>query len=1205
MNSATSAVTFRRTVLGCVLTALLGLWVFVSVAAAAAGVNINAVEGQSFTGNVVNGLVCPLSRATISWGDGTTSAGASDGSSGIQGTHTYAEEGSYSGSVSYTYTLGGVRSCPSGARTTSFQATVHDAPLIAAGANVSGTVGQPVNGVVAHFTDANPGADAGEFSAQITWGDGAKTFGTVTAAPIGGFDVSGTHSYGSAGSFAVSVSIADVGGSTATASATATITGTTSTTTTTTTSTQPPPNTGLPVNLTKPFISFSPYSNRYVCEPGTWQNLPPNQAFAYEWLRRTPGGVVSVVARTRTYQPGNAAAVATFGCRVTVPGVAGSTISTPDFSRLTPIVVPVSAYGNFRIRGIDVFQVVQPNKCATQFSFPSGAFPCMAGGGTPTSYGPAGRLAPGADPRRTSYVGVRIDADKRTTAVVYVDRTSGADNGQPLEVTLTALSHGRPFGAALTRRIAGPLPSGLTPWVSAGERGDPSFGVQFQIPASWLRAAARGSRLDLIAKVGFPAGTPGLLAVECNPRELTIKNLHFLAPSDCGSDDSFRLDRVPAEGNLLALQIRTLELLGNGQGLGSINPPEPLLARARQLFPGGERMSVWPYANWIGVRDQETLTATQTSKPGVTPVVWTCNGVPYPNSTSDTATRACRQSAVAAVVRQWDAENPDSGYNATVGFHDYAIPLGSGTVKEPGVTFGSPTTLNPGDQLPLSLINDGTIGRPLGATAHELGHVLGLSHASPACGAAAGEAWPPDQIGRLQGVEFDHSSGDPVTPVVDSPLSPLLFDLMTYCGPGSVPSSTSSNQVESSLWLSARNWNHTFDTLAGGPKRAAERSASARATASASSGQAFATGVVGPGGARIVRVVQPHGHDAIPAPAPASPLRLHALDAAGRLLVDEGVQVQPLLDSPGSATFVAPVPVGAAAVELISHGAVVDHRQRNRPPRVRLLAPGRRAHARSRGSLPVRWSASDPDGDQLQATVDYSFDGGRSWRTVFDGPSTGSASVPGRFLEGSRRARIRVYVNDGFNEANAVSPVFRADGTPPVAQIVRPSPGEPVRGDERTVLIGSAFDDRHRPLRGRALTWYAGRHRLGSGEQLEATLPAGRVLLRLVARDRTGHQTTRQRVLHVVPALVRLRQLSAPDVIRHRARTITVRVAASTAATLTTGGQRYHIGRRPRTIVVRLPARPASGLLTLPIQLVAGGPGPASSARGAIVVVRL
>ena len=48
-----------------------------------------------------------------------------------------------------------------------------------------------------------------------------------------------------------------------------------------------------------------------------------------------------------------------------------------------------------RITGIDVFQVVQPNGCAALFAFPSGAFPCLAGDGTPTSYRPSGTLASG------------------------------------------------------------------------------------------------------------------------------------------------------------------------------------------------------------------------------------------------------------------------------------------------------------------------------------------------------------------------------------------------------------------------------------------------------------------------------------------------------------------------------------------------------------------------------------------------------------------------------------------------------------------------------------------------------------------------------------------------------------------------------------------------------------------------------------------
>jgi hypothetical protein len=84
-----------------------------------------------------------------------------------------------------------------------------------------------VSGVLAHFDDADPAGQASDFSAQIQWGDGSSGAGSVGPAPGGGFDVSGTHTYGSRGSFTVSVSIADAGGSTAQASGTATVTAST------------------------------------------------------------------------------------------------------------------------------------------------------------------------------------------------------------------------------------------------------------------------------------------------------------------------------------------------------------------------------------------------------------------------------------------------------------------------------------------------------------------------------------------------------------------------------------------------------------------------------------------------------------------------------------------------------------------------------------------------------------------------------------------------------------------------------------------------------------------------------------------------------------------------------------------------------------------------------------------------------------------
>jgi hypothetical protein len=202
----------RRTLVGGAVAAAISLG-FATVA----GADVMVVEGQSFAGQVVD-VGCAQASGTIDWGDQTTSAGVSDGGTGVAGTHTYAAAGIYSASVTYTCPQFGTSS-----HNATFQATVQDAPLTGTGISITGTAGQGLSAVVAHFDDANPSAGAGDFSAQITWGDGTTTTGTMGNSTSGGFDVSGTHTYGTAGSFPLSATITDTGGSTTTTHSTAQI----------------------------------------------------------------------------------------------------------------------------------------------------------------------------------------------------------------------------------------------------------------------------------------------------------------------------------------------------------------------------------------------------------------------------------------------------------------------------------------------------------------------------------------------------------------------------------------------------------------------------------------------------------------------------------------------------------------------------------------------------------------------------------------------------------------------------------------------------------------------------------------------------------------------------------------------------------------------------------------------------------------------
>jgi hypothetical protein len=56
--------------------------------------------------------------------------------------------------------------------------------------------GQALTGTVVSFTASDPSLQAADFSASIDWGDGHVSAGTVTPDAQGGFDVTGSNTYG-------------------------------------------------------------------------------------------------------------------------------------------------------------------------------------------------------------------------------------------------------------------------------------------------------------------------------------------------------------------------------------------------------------------------------------------------------------------------------------------------------------------------------------------------------------------------------------------------------------------------------------------------------------------------------------------------------------------------------------------------------------------------------------------------------------------------------------------------------------------------------------------------------------------------------------------------------------------------------------------------------------------------------------------------
>jgi hypothetical protein len=420
----------RGVAVGCTCAVVLALVGFSGRALA----DFMVLEGQPFSGKVVDVSGCALSSASIDWGDGTTSPGVSDGATGVEGSHTYADEGTYNATVSYLCT--NFR----GAQTKSFQATVQDASLTSTGRAVSGTAGQSFTAVVAHVNDTNPGGNLNDFSAQIAWGDGTTSAGSVTFAAGGGFDITSTHTYAAAGSYTVSSSVTDRGGASTTTSSMAQIVA------------APAP---IPRSLSAPVVSGEPRDRETLTTTtGNWSDFPTS--FQYQWLRCATAAEDSCVvvpdATSSTYTAVDADVGATIRARVRATNAAGTSLpadSAPTAS-VQPFVIRARFTGspNPTCTGLavsfDASSSKTPNPPITRYRFTEAIVPDFF-----PHYVPRGPyvLADGANPRATQTFGYDLDVHTQVPSVplgVYV--------ANPRVITLT-VTDGTGASASYSQKV--------------------------------------------------------------------------------------------------------------------------------------------------------------------------------------------------------------------------------------------------------------------------------------------------------------------------------------------------------------------------------------------------------------------------------------------------------------------------------------------------------------------------------------------------------------------------------------------------------------------------------------------------------------------------------------------------------------------------------------------------------------------------------
>ena len=540
---------------------------------------------------------------------------------------------------------------------------------------------------------------------------------------------------------------------------------------------------------------------------------------------------------------------------------------------------------------------------------------------------------------------------------------------------------------------------------------------------------------------------------------------------------------------------------------------------------------------------------------------------------------------------------------------------------------------------PASIVQD--TGRPLTSVAHEIGHGLGLVHAdtgsncaplpnsnpvvqscpgphpdgTPDCGGNSGgqpgEPWPPDNEGRLQSVGFDRRSWNIFqtgsvpstfvegythsgTPTNDPTQGARYYDFMSYCPAGGV--------IESLDWISQTNWNALigFHPPAQALPAATDRHAR---TAQGTPLRVIAT--VDPAGTTAIFDVAP-GQQTNGGPTPGSPYRIELRNAAGDVLTSVVPTTSSIhVDGPGqqpalllSATM--PFAPNAAAVVITANGQELASRVRSaHAPAVLWMAPTAGSRIGRMHATIVRWSAHDADGDRLAATVDYSADGGRTWKVVADNITGDTTRIANGLLAGSTNARFRVRVSDGFNVTAALSGRLRAVGAPPLVQIIGAHTGGRVLATSTILLQGVAFDDAGRQLTGARLKWYAGTRLIGRGQLLTIQrLPSGATVLTLKATDshgRTSHAALRIQVLAPKPTLTFVR---APAKLSPRARRITITLASNVPAAFTIAATRHKINSKPRTITIPI----HTGRSTLRLRYSLNSPG--GIAQGTYVVSR-
>jgi hypothetical protein len=201
----------------------------------------------SFTGT------CRATLVTFAWDGGTPTRALSCGNHTGGATAFVSIVFHDAGPHTATATVGGQ------IRSASF--TVADAAIVLTARPLTLVAGVDSSNFVATAVDANQFWTCAQYTTTVDWGDGMTTSAACQAPPLGGASFGANHAYASSGSYTMTVTLVDRGGTTATSSAPVTVSGNVSRSVALTTTSQPNPScVGQPVIFTAVAVASPPGS---------------------------------------------------------------------------------------------------------------------------------------------------------------------------------------------------------------------------------------------------------------------------------------------------------------------------------------------------------------------------------------------------------------------------------------------------------------------------------------------------------------------------------------------------------------------------------------------------------------------------------------------------------------------------------------------------------------------------------------------------------------------------------------------------------------------------------------------------------------------------------------------------------------------------------------------------------------------------------